>query len=198
MTGLAVLAAAVLAASPAPPRAQAPAPAGADAAKVGEAQHLFQRGVDLYKEADLGGALVEFKRAYELAPSFKILYNLGQVSYQRHDYANALRYFRQYLTEGGNAIPIDRQNEVAGDVVRLEQRVGRVEIQAVEPGMEVYVDDVLVGTTPLDAPIAVNEGRRKIDLVSRKGENRTRQVDVAGGELARASFPRLVPQVAEA
>src|SRR5262245_21739869 len=182
MTGLAVLAAAVLAASPAPPRAQAPAPAGADAAKVGEAQRRFQRGVDLYKEADLGGALVEFKRAYELAPSFKILYNLGQVSYQRHDYANALRYFRQYLTDGGNAIPIDRQNEVAGDVVRLEQRVGRLELETVEPGTEVFVDDVQVGTTPLPAPVPVNEGRRKIDVTAHDGEHRTRQDDVARGE----------------
>ena len=57
--------------------------------------------------------------------------------------------------------------------------------------MEVFVDDVLVGTTPLDEPVAVNEGRRKIDVVTGSGEHRTRQIDVAGGEVVRASFPRL-------
>src|SRR5262245_155835 len=197
MKCIAVLALATIVAGAVPARAQGPVLPGVDAAKVSEAQRRFQRGVDLYKEGDLAGALVEFKRAYELAPTFKILYNLGQVAFQQHDYANALRYFRQYLLEGGNAIPIDRQNEVAGDVVRLEQRVGRLEIETVEPGMEIFVDDVLVGTTPLRAPVAVNEGRRKVDVAAHNGEHRTRQVDVAGGEAVRVSFPRLVPRLAD-
>jgi len=197
MRFVAVLALAAITAGAAPARAQTPVLPGVDPAKVSEAQRRFLRGVDLYKEGDLGGALVEFKRAYELAPAFKILYNLGQVSFQQHDYANALRYFRQYLTDGGNAIPIDRQNEVAGDVVRLEQRVGRLEIETVEAGMEVFVDDVLVGTTPLRAPVPVNEGRRKIDVAAHDGEHRTRQIDVAGGEAVRVSFPRLVRKLAD-
>jgi hypothetical protein len=197
MKRIAVLALAAVAAGAVPARAQTPVLPGVVAAKVSEAQRRFQRGVDLYKEGDLGGALVEFKRAYELAPTFKILYNLGQVSFQQHDYANALRYFRQYLTDGGNAIPIDRQNEVAGDVVRLEQRVGRLEIETVEPGMEISVDDVPVGTTPLRASVPVNEGRRKVDVAAHNGEHRTRQIDVAGGEAVHVSFPRLVPQLAD-
>jgi hypothetical protein len=197
MKRIAVLALAAIAAGAVPARAQSPVLPGVDGAKVSEAQRRFQRGVELYKEGDLGGALVEFKRAYELAPTFKILYNLGQVAFQQHDYANALRYFRQYLTDGGNAIPIDRQNEVAGDVIRLEQRVGRLEIETVEPGMEIFVDDVLVGTTPLRAPVPVNEGRRKVDVATHNGEHRTRQIDVAGGEAVHVSFPRLVPRLAD-
>src|SRR5204863_71029 len=77
---------------------------------------------------DFGAALAEFRRAYELMPSYKILYNLGQVSYQRHDYAAALRAFRQYLADGDDAIPDERRREVAGAIVDLESRVGRVEI----------------------------------------------------------------------
>ena len=93
--------------------ALAQSPRGSEAQKLDDAQRRFQRGVELYKEGDFGGALVEFKRAYELVPSYKILYNLGQVSYQRHDYASALRYFRQYLGEGDQAIAVDRQAQVA-------------------------------------------------------------------------------------
>jgi hypothetical protein len=179
---------------PAPARAQTLAPPGSERAKLQDAHAAFQRGIQLYRERDLSAALVEFKRAYELVPSYKILYNLGQVAFQQHDYATAIRYFRQYLGEGDADIPRDRQHEVAADILRLQQRVGTLEIQAVEDEAEVLVDDVVVGTTPLVALIPVNTGRRKVEVVARSGEQRTRVVDVAGGEVIRVAFPRLDPR----
>lgn len=172
-------------------RGQTPTPEGAASSKMPEAQQRFHRGIELYKDGDLAAAQVEFKRAYELAPSYKILYNLGQVAYQRHDYATALRTLRQYLGESDDAIPAERQHEVARDIADLQQRVGKLEIDGGEEGAEVLIDDNLKGTTPLRTPIAVNSGLRKVDLVSRGGERRTRVIDVAGGELTRVSFPRL-------
>ncbi len=170
--------------------AVAQSPKGSEAAKLDDAQRRFQRGVELYKEGDFGGAFVEFKRAYDLVPSYKILYNLGQVSYQRHDYASALRYFRQYLGEGDEAIPAERQREVAAEITKLAPRVGSIEVQALDEGAEVLVDDVVMGTTPVGTLI-VNVGRRKVDLVARGGEHATRVVEVAGGEIVRVPFPRL-------
>src|SRR5262249_56444174 len=126
-----------------------------------------RHGIDLYKAGDFGAALAEFKRAYDLVPSYKILYNLGQVSYQRHDYAAALRYFRQYLADGDDTVPDDRRHEVSGAIVDLEQRVGRLQIESGDEGAEVFVDDVLIGTTPLGALTGVNAGRRKVDVVTR-------------------------------
>jgi hypothetical protein len=166
---------------------------GSEAQKLNDAQRRFQRGVELYKEGDFAGAFVEFKRACELMPSYKILYNLAQVSYQRHDYASALRYFRQYLGDGDQAIPVDRQAEVAAEITKLTSRVGSVEVEAIDDGVEVFVDDVLMGTTPIGTVI-VNVGRRKVDLFARGGEHATRVVEVAGGEVVRVSFPRLTPQ----
>jgi len=171
--------------------------APAESPKLDEAQRRFQRGIELYREADFNAALVEFKRAYEMVPTYKILYNLGQVSYQRHDYASALRYFRQYLDEGGSSIATDRRLEVESDVVRLEGRVGKLEVQTIETGAEILIDDVAVGLSPLKAPILVNNGRRKVEVIARSGEHRTRLVDVAGDESVRVSFPRLVLQPAE-
>jgi hypothetical protein len=192
---LLAVALAALAAASTPARAQKPpARAGsAETTKLDEAQRRFQRGVELYKEGDFAGALVEFKRAYDLVPTYKILYNLGQVSYQRHDYAGAVRYFRQYLGDADDAITPERQKEVATEVNRLSSRVGSLEIQAFDDGADVLVDDMLMGTTPTELLI-VNGGRRKVDLVARGGEHATRMVDVAGGEVVRVSFPRLVPQ----
>ncbi|HMF43598.1 MAG TPA: tetratricopeptide repeat protein [Polyangia bacterium] len=172
-------------------------PGDATAVKLSEAEQRFRRGIELYKDGDFGAALAEFKRAYALMPSYKILYNLGQVSYQRHDYAAALRYFRQYLADGDDAIPDERRHEVAGAILDLESRVGRLEIESGDEGAEVFIDDTLIGTTPLQALTAVNAGRRKIDVVTRNGEHRTRLIDVAGGEVVPLSFPRLGPRPAD-
>src|SRR5690349_11541014 len=84
--------------------AQVPGVAGpvppANPANSDEAQMRFKRGLELYDEQDFQNALIEFRRAYELQPTYKILYNLGQVCYQLTEYACALRNFEKYLKEG--------------------------------------------------------------------------------------------------
>jgi hypothetical protein len=174
-----------------PAKAPASPPEQADAGKRNEAQRRFQHGIELYKASDFRAAQVEFTRAYELVPSYKLLYNLGQVAYQRRDHASALRYLRQYLADGVDAIPAERRQKVSSDIADLEQSVGRVQIDTLEDGAEAFVDDVMVGKTPLRALITVNGGPRKIDLVARGGEHQSRQVDVGSGEIVRVPFPRL-------
>ena len=172
-----------------PARAQKPAGAGgsAETTKLDEAQRRFQRGIELYKEGDFGGALVEFKRAYDLVPSYKILYNLGQVSYQRHDYASAVRYFRQYLGEADDAISPERQKEVATEINRLSPRVGSLEIQAFDDGAEVFVDDVLMGTTP-----AESADRQRRPAEGRPGRAQRRARDPHGRRRGRRGRARVV------
>jgi hypothetical protein len=185
-----VLAAAVLGA----PAARAQEPGASDVvgtSKIDEAGRRFQRGIELYKAGDFGAALVLLKSAYELVPNYKVLYNLGQVSYQRHDYAAALKYFRQYLGDGDDQIPPGRQREVAADLAELERRVGHLQIETPEQNAKVFIDDILEGTTPLRALVTVNAGKRTIDLVMRNGERRTRMVDVGGGEIVTVSFAQL-------
>src|SRR5262249_2149673 len=42
-----------------------------------DADEHFRRGVDLYRDKDYATALVEFQRAYEIAPDIKTLYNIA-------------------------------------------------------------------------------------------------------------------------
>src|SRR5438105_150249 len=77
-----ILAVVLLGSGTALAQAPAPAPAPAAAANPDEAAMRFKRGLELYEEQDFPNALIEFRRAYELQPSYKILYNLGQVCFQ--------------------------------------------------------------------------------------------------------------------
>ena len=134
------------------------------AQKTDEARSRFGRGVELFKENDYRAALIEFKRAYELAPNYKVLYNLGQTSLELQDYASALKTFEQYLREGGKDVPSKRKAEVEAELGKLRTRVAKITVEVNVEGAEVSIDDIVVGRTPLTEPLTVSAGRRKISV----------------------------------
>jgi len=143
-------------------------PLGHDgAATRSEAEKHFRRGIELYDDADLAGATAELERAYQIVPSYKILYNLGQISYQRQDYVQALAHFRHYLRDGGEDLPRARRDKVEEDVQQLERRIGRIEIatETTDDGADVLLDDVKVASAPLSGPLSASVGQRKLELV---------------------------------
>lgn len=147
-----------------------------------EAQKRYERGRELYDESDYRGALVEFSRAYELAPSFRLLYSIALVQYQLQDYASALRSYERYLKEGGSDVPAQRREEVQRELTKLRSRVASLTITTDKPGAEVTVDDVVVGTTPLPEPVVVSAGRRRISATLPGQPPVSRAVDVAGSD----------------
>jgi hypothetical protein len=142
-----------------------------------DAAKHFQRGVALYGEADYRAALVEFKRAYAIAPNTAVLYNVGETQYQLQDYAGALTTFERYLAESVQGD--GHRAEVENDVEILRARVGHVGVVTIPPGADLTIDDQAVGHTPLDKPLLVSIGHRKITASLQGRPAVTRYVDVA-------------------
>jgi tetratricopeptide (TPR) repeat protein len=161
---------------------------------VREAGTHFRRGVELYGETNYAGALVEFKRAYELAPSASALYDLGEAQYQLQDYAAALRSFRRFLSDFG---PNENHRaEVEANVQVLASRVGRVSVTTAPVGADITVDDESFGKTPLAEPVLVSVGRRKVAASMPGLTPVTRYVEVAAGDdvaVALSLSPPVVP-----
>lgn len=151
---------------------------------VDEGRARFSRGIELYRDGDYKAALVEFKRAYEVAPAPRILYNLGQAYFQLQDYAGALDAFERYLADGASKIPADRKKQVTEDVAKLRGRVGTLAITSNVDGAEISVDDVVVGTAPLPKPITVSAGSRKVAATAKGRVPASKVVEVAGGDKA--------------
>lgn len=149
----------------------------------------FERGVELYKEGSFDAALVEFERAYEAVPDFRVLYNLAQVQMQRGEYVGAIDLFQRYLREGGENIPEARKTEVQQDLVKCNGRVAKLWVESNVTGAELYVNDKPVGALPLTQPVLINSGVCQVRLVKPGFESRTHQVKVAGGEQPRLSLP---------
>ncbi len=152
-----------------------------------EAGKHFQRAVALYGEADYRSALVEFKRAYALAPNTAVLYNVGEAEFQLQDYASALTTFRHFLAEAG---PADgHRAEVENDVEVLRSRVGHVNVTTVPAGADIAVDDVPVGKTPLEDSVLVSIGHRKVVATMGGRQPVTRYVDVAADDNVAVTLP---------
>ncbi|HEX8793142.1 MAG TPA: PEGA domain-containing protein [Polyangiaceae bacterium] len=142
-----------------------------------DAAKHFQRAVALYGEADYRAALVEFKRAYAIAPNTSVLYNVGETQYQLQDYAGALTSFERYLAESSASDA--HRTEVENDVEILRARVGHLSVVTIPPGADVSVDDQAVGHTPIDKPVLVSVGHRKVTASMPGRPAVTRYVDVA-------------------
>jgi tetratricopeptide (TPR) repeat protein len=99
----------------------ASAPAHADG--TDDARGHFARAVVLYRESDFRGALIEFQRAYDAAPNYKVLYNVGQTAFELEDYPGALKAFRRYLDDGGDEISAERRSSVEADLRTAEGHV---------------------------------------------------------------------------
>jgi hypothetical protein len=157
-----------------PPSGDEKAPASEDA-KLKEARERHARGVQLLGEGNCEAGRVEFQRAYELAPSYKILFNLGLCHARLGDYVSAMKAFSKFLAEGGPEINAEKRDEVNKEIERIRPRIARVTVKTNVPDADVSVDDVPEEKTEMDAAggrtlyeVLLNSGRRKI-TVSKPG-----------------------------
>jgi len=168
----------------------------ADTSPTEEAGKHFGRGVSLYDEADYRAALVEFRRAYEIAPNAVVLYNIGETYYQLQNYAAALTALERYLAESPSTA--EHRADVAKTLDILRSRVGKIAITTNVPGCEVTVDDEFVGKSPLAQPVPVSIGRRKITAMRSGLPPDTRFVEVAAGDTAAITLTLEEPKPVEA
>ncbi len=170
-----ILGAAMFLTVPAVAQTEPPPPQQQQDQKLVEARQRYERGLQLFNESNYEAARVEFERAYQLAPSYKILYNIGLCYEQLGDYVQAQTTLQRYLEQGGSEVSEERRSEVAKELAQIRPRIARVTIHTNVPGAEVLVDDACsvdaasgnVNCGALDGTqrvILMNPGRRRVTL----------------------------------
>jgi hypothetical protein len=170
-----------------PARAQV-GPRSSQKQKMDEAQPHLQKAVELYDENDFANALIEFKRAYEIAQDWRFLFNVAQAAYQVSNYALALDSFQKYLSEGGAQVERKRHVFVDGEIAKLKGRVAQVRITVNVPNAEISVDDEKVGVSPLPGAITVSAGKRKFTAMVVGKPLVIKSLEVAGGDTTQISL----------
>ena len=146
-----------------------------------EARAAFQEAVEKFDSGGYEGAVTLFRKAYELNPSWKLLYNIGQCEAALKRHGEALEAFEQYLSQGGDEIEVTRRGEVLAEVERLRKMSGSIEISA-PAGALVLVDGVERGRAPLPGRIRVAAGVDHAVRVELGGELLADRAVRVGGE----------------
>lgn len=168
------------------------APAEPTPEAVKRAGSHFERGLQLYNDAEYRLALIEFERAYQLVPNFRVQYNIAQVSIQIGRYARAVHALEQYLEQGGDQISAERRAQVESDLKMLAGRTARVNITANVEGAEILLDETVVAKAPMADKLLIDAGEHRITVRLRGYQPRTEQVTLAGGDDVELTFA-LVP-----
>jgi hypothetical protein len=173
-------------AAPAAPTAPAApaAPPNADE----DAAIRFKRGLKLFDDGDYALALVEFERAYSLAPNYRALYNVALVNAQLGRYAAATRAFEQYLHDGGDGVAAERQAQVRSRLADLKLRTATLDVSINAPGAEILLDGKPLEASQLHGPVLIDAGEHTLRASAPGYEPGLRTLTLAGADASVVHF----------
>jgi hypothetical protein len=131
-----------------------------------EALGLLREGNRLFDTGDYQAALSRYKQAYARVPSPKVLFNIGQTERALGRFVEAHASYDRFLTEAADASAALRA-EAERRRAELEKATATIEISAERdgtpvPGVQVSVDGVGHGATPLPRPVRVMPGPHQV------------------------------------
>jgi tetratricopeptide (TPR) repeat protein len=143
------------------------APAANDAQSKVRAQALLSEGTSAYGRGDYAAALEKFTAAYQIFPSPKLWFNIGQANRDLGRPVEAVAAFDRFLREAEDA-PSETVAEARRSAAELKTKLGQIAITCTTDGAEVTVDGKQVGSTPLGEMVWTTPGRHQI-AVQREG-----------------------------
>jgi len=167
--------------------AQASEPGAATEAQR-SAQEAYRHALELFDHGRHAEALGEFKRANELSPSFRILYNVGLCQVALADAAAAVEAFSSYLREGGERIAAARRAQVDAEIARLSKQLAWLKIEVEEHAADVTVDGASLGQGPFFRELRVNKGRHTVAVRSADGTLKTQSITLEANGQERLRF----------
>jgi hypothetical protein len=144
------------------------------------ARKHFEQGVLLFQDEDYEGALVSFLASFDANPNYKVRYNIGLCLQALHRYTEAERHLKAYLAEGAGSIPTERIAEVNDILIELGNVIGEIEVSSEVEGATVYLDDQMVGKTPLGSSLRVDIGLHEIRVEKEGHESFETEVTTPG------------------
>jgi tetratricopeptide (TPR) repeat protein len=169
-----------------------------------QARAHFDQGVALARRRAYAEALTEFQRAYEIAPHFSVLYNIGQALIALGRPTEAVGALDRYIEGAGSALDPQRRAEVNAAIESELAKTGSIEVTVDREGALVTIDDKAYGRAPLPLPVRVDSGAHHVLAVLESGERREANIEARAQQVSHAELtfgteaPAPVPALAPA
>jgi hypothetical protein len=148
-----------------------------------EAVERFDKGVELYKQGNFGGALVEFRAAYEASPHHMVRFNIGMTLFKLNRYVEAEQELEAFLAEAGQDVEEETRIEVEEVLSDIVGYIGLLSVHCNVQGASLHIDGKLVATLPLQEPIKLDVGEYYIEVSADGHRKYEEQVTLPGGKL---------------
>ncbi len=170
-------------------------PGAAHATPRDEARRLFAQGNKLRKRGDHEGALLKFRAAYRLVPSFKIDLNIAFTLYDLRRHAGAAEAFSRFLRKGAGKSPPRMVRLARARLRKLRRLVASVRVDCTVAGAAVTINGRKRGVTPLPTEVYVSPGTTLLEVARAGYKPLSLTLELSGGEhVERAVELRLQPR----
>jgi hypothetical protein len=160
---------------------------GDDNQAKARAQVLLSDGTAAYGRGDYATALDRFTAAYQIFPSPKLWFNIGQANRDLGRPVDAVAAFDRFLKEAGDAPP-ETLAEARRSAAELKAKLGQIEVACATDGAEVTVDGKPVGSTPLGQMVWTTPGRHQVAVQQPGFSPAIEDVVVAAGNVTGISI----------
>ncbi len=150
----------------------------------GDAKDAYEEARGHFKSGDFAGSLRALQRAQQLSPNPRLFWNMAACEKKLGQYAKAIAYVRKYLAAGGGVLSDDEQREANDFVTAMRTLVGSVTVTSPTDGVQLYVDDELVGATPFASALVVDAGTRHLRFTRAGYKDGARTESVPAGGTA--------------
>jgi hypothetical protein len=147
---------------------------------TGTAKADYEAGKLLFGVSDYAAALIKFTSAHDASKDPRLYWNIASCEGKLHHYAKAVGMLRTYLKDGGTLLSDQDRYDATQTMSAMEPLTSTMRVTSSEDGAEVYLDDALIGKTPLD-PMLVDIGVHKVRLHKAEFDEATEEVTVSGG-----------------
>jgi hypothetical protein len=154
-----------------------------DSPEKQQARVLLSQGNQLFEKGDLRAALADFRAAYALYPSPKLLVNAAAAERELGDLPGAatdLRHFLDDATEDDSSL-VDKARS---DLRAIDKKCGRIGLKGWPRGTTLEID----GRAARD-PTYVKPGNHAVKVRSPAGIELDKDGDVSAGEVVEVAIP---------
>ncbi len=163
-----------------PPAAPSPSPTLADTLSP-SARASYDAARLLFGDADYNGALLKFQQAYDDAKDARLLWNMASCEEKLRHYAKASALLTRYLAEAKASLAPQDKLDAYELIHTLAPFTSQLVVTSDPAGVDVTIDGEPVGTTPIAAPISIDQGSRRIVGKKAGYEDLTKDLIVSGG-----------------
>jgi hypothetical protein len=128
-----------------------------------EARNHLRAGAQHYQDGDYAQAITEFRRAHELYPTPRILFNLAQAYRRGGMLSEAITTFRRYVAESPD-LASEQRREVEDAIAEIEANRAVLTFEVEPAGATVTLDGRDLGTAPLARNAEVLPGEHRVSI----------------------------------